>query len=1211
MSQAAGGGGRAPAGPCVRRRLLPFHAALALVLFFGCTRDFTLPVDTVSIDEVRIAPPVVGAGKRAQIDVLARGATGVSVVVGSSPAELESKEGLRYRFVYLPSGSEPEGQDVVVTVRAAGAVETAVVTGTIRFDFHPPTIETVEVSAARLGPGDTLSLGFSVSEPLASLPQAFLAGTRLSCTETGAHSYRCQGMVPAAAPSGPVRVTVRMEDLAGNEGSGTIESGVVLDTSVSVDPERILLNLDSSASPWVEGLPGAIEAGAEVALFASPIDDMELTQNSTITADPDGAFGPVALDALPGEEVYVEATDAFGNRSPRIRARRVLRLTFRDIRAMPERAGAAVGCVPPAILPEHSASLPAPGMDAAACTAVGGVGIPPDPRGSLTAEDGTDYVAFGNQPGPSKWVSRPVYSPSGQAAGTRAPFGEPDTRRPFVFDSRGRTVAIETAGPSIGTWLLAIPTASAPLVPPARTFHMAAAMQLDLSAWCQGLCTGGDTPWIGLLFGGAQVTPDRTLAPLDDLWAWAWHDAPGGGWRQLTVVSAVRPAPTLLAAMTSMGSRAVLFGGFAGGHITNAIWLLEQDTGDRVRWILAGGAGIGTSPPRAGAAVVWQPYSRRFQLFGGTTNPFGANPTYPDDLLKYRYQPPGAGNSQARIERVFGEPLPGTPRPSGRMLHAMAFDPRDGTTLLFGGVRRKVAGDQVTLEVLGDTWKLSAGGDAWTEIRGTLSPPPTFGHALIFDPAAANGSGGFILLGGYTETGEQRAAWLFDGSEWSLLREASGPGGRVDAALAGHGRIDLECGVSDCSDLAGGELVLFGGRGGPELFSEETTALDDTWRFVVSGGTPRWERISTGTAPPARFGHSLTALMEDGAYLLFGGEAEGGVAGDTWRFAADTWTRLTTMPAPGARAFHAAAAGQGMILLFGGRSATGDFYDDTWQWTGARWVAITTAVEPPARAHHALAYDPNRDVFVLFGGLGVQGVLADTWLFNGAEWTPLTTLRSPSARYDHTLSFDPIRGRIVLFGGRSADGRLLADAWEFTGRDWQRIVPAESPEALAGHSAYHHLFFGGDRTSGLFEGSYRRSSTLLALETKETPMRPYVVARFDTATFDRQSVVRWTLEGIASGLGVSDEGLPRPGLDVYLWNAALGLWEPVGVVEAGPASPRDERRFVLPIARFESYLDQDLVDVLLVSRESSSAGGTSVLSIDALALVGRETSTVP
>lgn len=139
--------------------------------------------------------------------------------------------------------------------------------------------------------------------------------------------------------------------------------------------------------------------------------------------------------------------------------------------------------------------------------------------------------------------------------------------------------------------------------------------------------------------------------------------------------------------------------------------------------------------------------------------------------------------------------------------------------------------------------------------------------------------------------------------------------------------------------------------------------------------------------------------------------------------------------------------------MFGGQSSTAPFLDDTWEWNGTAWSNVTPASGNAAlRRDHALAYDPARDVVVMFGGIYTNSaVRADTWEWDGSTWTQKTPLtNNPPSRYQHAMTYDAARGRVVAYAGASSGS--LGDVWEWNGTAWNAVAAGGSPDARLGHS---------------------------------------------------------------------------------------------------------------------------------------------------------------
>jgi hypothetical protein len=162
------------------------------------------------------------------------------------------------------------------------------------------------------------------------------------------------------------------------------------------------------------------------------------------------------------------------------------------------------------------------------------------------------------------------------------------------------------------------------------------------------------------------------------------------------------------------------------------------------------------------------------------------------------------------------------------------------------------------------------------------------------------------------------------------------------------------------------------------------------------------------------------------------------------------------------------------VVMFGGEGNNGKF-NETWIWDGTyqTWEEIDDQPEsdiPVKRKAAAMAYDPNSQKVLLFGGEGSSGVLGDTWLWNGldAQWEPVNGLSTaPSARGGAQLAYDG--EQLVLFGGYTGSGSSktpLGDTWLWNGTAWTEVQPDQSPPAAhSGQMAYD------GRTAVLYGGN--------------------------------------------------------------------------------------------------------------------------------------------
>lgn len=164
-------------------------------------------------------------------------------------------------------------------------------------------------------------------------------------------------------------------------------------------------------------------------------------------------------------------------------------------------------------------------------------------------------------------------------------------------------------------------------------------------------------------------------------------------------------------------------------------------------------------------------------------------------------------------------------------------------------------------------------------------------------------------------------------------------------------------------------------------------------------------------------------------------------------------------------------------------------------WTGRSWQRRhfpQTDTSPPPRGFATFAYDPLRDVAVLFGGLPAGAALdlsnvqplGDFWEWDRHEgWRELSTITLPSARAGAAMAYAPERGALVLHGGLGGADcaqvlplvptRLCKDTWAWDGDSWSPL-PAGPTRALhaavSGPDGLGILIAGGIGCLDLFSG---------------------------------------------------------------------------------------------------------------------------------------------
>jgi hypothetical protein len=170
-----------------------------------------------------------------------------------------------------------------------------------------------------------------------------------------------------------------------------------------------------------------------------------------------------------------------------------------------------------------------------------------------------------------------------------------------------------------------------------------------------------------------------------------------------------------------------------------------------------------------------------------------------------------------------------------------------------------------------------------------------------------------------------------------------------------------------------------------------------------------------------------------------------------WTWSGSSWTQ-STASGPIGRFMPSLAydPGRQVTVMFGGKNMYGTSpmdWADTWEWDGSSWTQKQPASAPAARSEAGLVYDSARHVLLLFGGTAnctpgpcYNSFFGDTWTYDGTNWTQLHPAHSPDARAPGQLAFDAATGKVLLFGGDSLIHH--DDTWEWDGSDWKQVTSA-------------------------------------------------------------------------------------------------------------------------------------------------------------------------
>ena len=301
-----------------------------------------------------------------------------------------------------------------------------------------------------------------------------------------------------------------------------------------------------------------------------------------------------------------------------------------------------------------------------------------------------------------------------------------------------------------------------------------------------------------------------------------------------------------------------------------------------------------------------------------------------------------------------------------------------------------------------------------SEAVGGATPPPCLDAKLVWADALET-----LLLANCIDQGDLASIetlWEWDGERWELLADDGPPANVVTGIGWDEGR-----------DV----LVRYGGI---PLPSQECNP--ETWEW----DTVEWRLVDAEPPEPCDH-HELAWDASAGRMLLVGGGSGRTLMSGTWAWDGSAWSLLTDAgPQPLAHHGFVYDDSHAQALVYGGYDGQAMF-DDLWSWDGSAWEEVAIRGETPGtRSHHGLAVSPAG--LLLFGGAtrtSTFGSLVDeTWLLTEGRWT-LLDAPGPSARGMPALGYDPDRDVFLLYGGFTPDGSPLSDTWEWDGA-WRCVA---------------------------------------------------------------------------------------------------------------------------------------------------------------------------
>lgn len=621
---------------------------------------------------------------------------------------------------------------------------------------------------------------------------------------------------------------------------------------------------------------------------------------------------------------------------------------------------------------------------------------------------------------------------------------------------------------------------------------------------------------VAVAFGG---NPSMSTVKANGTLEWQ-----GQGWFRRTTPVAPPPATRDDVAMVydSLREVVLLFYGMTG-----ETWSWNGDQWKRIAVV----TGPDSAPAkRTGFAMAFDKRAGNVVLFGGAVGMTTFNDTWVWNGLAWkRLTPPTS--------------------PEGRAGHSMAYHPPSGGVVMFGDDKRS----------FGDVWWWDGLAQTWLRQPG---PGALFDPAMVFDDnelklqaidlatgkvhalrGSSDGGGlsGFAWDAGGTDlpSATPNATAFFDSARrtlvlanadrrWSLKPAETMPSGWTTFGTSRPPQPTDHHAIAwnDGADT----YVMFGGRDSAGVPTNETYCF----------GAEGWQQgFTDGGEPPARWGHTLTAISPTTLILHGGFNAAGVPLQDTWQFTFANrscnvqWIRRAD---GGERGGHFAVWDEAEQRLVVWGADGGAVYEND---AGGVWNPLTVPAAPgPGGFFAAAAWDTRQDRILaagggaFSGGCGLGTCRPGTFALtaDAGTWTSLPTALNP-ARKGHALWFDTYAGSAFTFGGLTASVGMpgmvdpptlarLTTAWLAppVGDLESDFEPAER--------AFHAMAYAPENASALlFGGAVNGVPVDDTWDFQIAKQRPAVVFhvdlnRFVFKPFGRVAFTDLKVEAIAGGEGV-------------------------------------------------------------------------------------------
>jgi hypothetical protein len=170
--------------------------------------------------------------------------------------------------------------------------------------------------------------------------------------------------------------------------------------------------------------------------------------------------------------------------------------------------------------------------------------------------------------------------------------------------------------------------------------------------------------------------------------------------------------------------------------------------------------------------------------------------------------------------------------------------------------------------------------------------------------------------------------------------------------------------------------------------------------------------------------------------------------GQTWLWSNAHWVQAHPPVAPPGRTGAAVAWDPEMqaVLLFGGQASSNQaLLHDTWAWDGSTWREVrTSGLTPAASLMSSMTYDTDlREMVLVESDIHFEAPI-QLWTWNGVAWRERSVSGGPTSPVA-AIGYEPRTRTVVALAGECSGFECRSQTWSWDGTTWRQLAPAHEP----------------------------------------------------------------------------------------------------------------------------------------------------------------------